>query len=127
MDWAEFIRTSEWAQLSVRQKFWLQTYLAGNDRVLATQCAYGTTGPENTRIFSYEVRKHPAIQAALNRYWNRSPREILLRDLQANIKATKPGSMARIKAQALYAKLLAGGKIPKSKPSSSKKSKRRTR
>ena len=109
---AEFEKTGEWARLSPRQRFWLQTYLASDDQKFATQCAYDTSG-EKARIFSYQVRKHRAIQAALNRYFNLSPRDIRIQELQADIKASKPGSLARAKFKATLEQVLAGGKLPK--------------
>ncbi len=114
---AEFEKTGEWARLSPCQRFWLQTYLASNDQTFATQCAYDTTGKESTRIFSYEVRKHRAIQAALNRYFNLSPKDIWIQELHADIKASKPGSLARAKFKATLEQVLADGKSPKRRKS----------
>jgi hypothetical protein len=115
MDWSEFARTPEFNKLSVRQKLWFRSYVeSGSDRLFATRCAYGTAGGESTRVFGYEVIRHPAIIAAMNRYFNLSLRDIFLRELQADIKASKPGSMARAELQAVKAKVLAGGKLPKS-------------
>jgi hypothetical protein len=117
MDRSAFEKTAEWQKLSVRQKFWLQTYLAsGNDQVFATQLAYDTT-EKSTRTFSYEVIKQKKIQAALNRYFNRSERDIYLAQLDREIKKAK--GTARIKLQMQFAELKFGGKPSK------KKSKRR--
>ena len=117
MDRAEFEKTVEWSRLSVRQKFWFRSYVESSNRLFATQCAYGTTGKESTRAFSYEVRKHRAIQAALNRYFNLTPRDIFLEGLRADIKASKPGSLARAKFKATLEQVLAGGKLPKRRTS----------
>jgi hypothetical protein len=115
MDWAEFEKTVEWVSLSVRQKLWLRTYLESgtNDQLLATNCAYGTTTGESARAFSYKIVKQKKVRAALDRYWNRSLREIFLRDIQADIAAAKPGSLARATFKTTLAQVLAGGKLPK--------------
>src|SRR5712691_1748966 len=111
--WAEFEKTAEWARLSVRQQMWIQTYVASNDQVLATTCAYETSSKENTRIFSYELIRKKDIVSALNRYFNRGPRDIFLQELEADIRASEPGSLARVKLQELKAQVLVGGKLPK--------------
>jgi len=59
--------------------------------VFATTCAYETSSKENTRIFSYELIKQSDIVSALNRYFNLSPRDIFIRELEADLKATEPG------------------------------------
>ena len=63
-------RLPEFWKCSVRQRFWLQCYLAGiragitAPAVFATQSAYATEG-ENGRTFSYQVLKSPKIRAVL--------------------------------------------------------------
>jgi type VI protein secretion system component VasK len=113
MAWAEFSKTREWAQLSVRQQMFVQTYVASGDRVLATTCAYETSSKENTKVFSYSLIKKSAIVNALNRYYNRGPREIFIQELDSDIQATEPGSPARIELQKLKAQVLLGGKLPR--------------
>jgi hypothetical protein len=113
MSLSEFFKTVEWQRLSMPQKFWLRTYLAsGNDRLFATHSAYATSG-ENARTFSYHIVRQKKIQAALNRYFNKSPRELFLDQLQADIKAGKPGSAARARLQVLYARVACGIKSSK--------------
>jgi len=103
----EFFKTVEWQRLSPRQKMWLETYLAsGRDQQLATNCSYETSGSENARTFSYQVARQKKIQAALNRYFNKGPREIFLDQVQADIKASRPGSIARARLRKLEAELL---------------------
>lgn len=116
----EFKKTAEWHQLSARQKFWIETYLAsGSDRELATNCSYGTTTGESARTFSYQVVRQKKIQAALNRYFNKGAREIFIDQLLADIKRSKPGSAANTRLRALYAQMVFGKK-------SSKKQKKET-
>ncbi len=110
----EFYKTPEWHRLTVQQRFFVQSYLAsGNDRLFATNCAYGSATDEIARTTSYHIIQRKKIQAALNRYWNRGPRELFLDQLQADIKASK--GAARLKLQRLYAKVLTGGKLPSKK------------
>jgi len=112
----ELYKTPEWRRLSTQQKFWLRTYLEpGEDQWLATNCAYGITTGESARAFSYKIVKQKKVRAALDRYWNRSLREIFLRDIQADITAAKPGSLARATFKATLAQVLAGGKLPSKK------------
>ena len=115
MDWAEFEKTVEWARLSIRQKMWVRTYVDSGkkNQVLATICAYETSSGENARLFSYKVVRQKKIQAALNRYWNKGPRELVLEDLQRDIAAAKPKSAVKRKLQAIFARIQLGGKLPK--------------
>jgi hypothetical protein len=109
----EFYKTPEWHRLSVQQKFFVQSYLAsGNDRLFATHCAYNAEG-ESARTVSYHIMRQKKIQAALNRYWNRSLRDIEIQELEADIKASKPGSLARAAFKEMLAQVQAGGKLPK--------------
>jgi hypothetical protein len=121
MSMPELFKTTEWQRLSARQKLWLQTYLeSGNDRQLATNCSYEASG-ENARTFSYQIVRQKKIQAALNRYFNKSARDIFLDQLRAEIKASKPGSAARERLIALSAQMTFGAKIPKQLKKGSRK------
>jgi hypothetical protein len=121
MSMEEFFKTVEWHRLSARQKFWLQTYLeSGSDRQLATNCSYESSG-ENARSFSYQIVRQKKIQAALNRYFNKGPREIFLDQLQADIKASKSGSAANAKLRALFAQMAFGVSLKQQKKGSRKK------
>lgn len=104
-------RTAEFQSLSVKQRFWLQTYIASGCPVLATQAAYGNEG-ENARTFSYQLLRSPKIKTALNRYLNRSKREIALDELLA---ASKPGSGTRKTLLTLHAQVF---RSPKKKGAS---------
>src|SRR6266849_6131092 len=107
----EFYKTPEWHRLTVQQRFFVQSYLAsGNDRLFATHCAYNAEG-ESARTASYHIMRQKKIRAALNRYWNRSPQDIFLEGLRADIKASKPGTLARATFKATLAQVLAGGKL----------------
>jgi hypothetical protein len=116
----ELYKTPEWRRLSVQQKFFVQSYLAsGEDQVFATNCAYGITTDESARAFSYKIVKAKKVQAALNRYFCKSPRQILIEQLQADITASKPGGTARVQAQKVLAQFLTSGKLPKKRGSKS--------
>jgi hypothetical protein len=113
MSMPEFLKTAEWQRLTARQKFWLETYLAsGNDRQLATNCSYEISG-ENARTFSYQIVHQKKIQAALNRYFNKSERDIFIEQLERDLKTAKPGSAARAKLQETLAQLKFGAKKSK--------------
>jgi hypothetical protein len=115
----ELYKTPEWQRLSAQQKFWVQSYLAsGMDQQFATNCAYNAEG-ESSRAFSYAIVKAKKVQAALNRYFCKSPRQILIEQMQSDIAAAKPGSTARVQAQKLLAQFLTGGKLPKKRGSKS--------
>src|SRR5882762_6944769 len=112
-------QTAEFRALSVKQRFWVQTYVQSLvdgivDPVLATQSAYATEG-ENARTFSYQLRRNRKIQATLRVFWNfgKSKRGIFLDDLQAEIAAARPGSAARERLIALYVQTIFGGKKSK--------------
>jgi hypothetical protein len=109
----EFYKTPEWHRLSVKQKFFIQSYLASgnNDQVFATNCAYDMATDESARTASYHIMRQKKIQAALNRYFNKGPRELFLDQLQTDIAASK--GVVGLKLRRLYAKVLAGGKLPK--------------
>src|SRR2546427_597700 len=102
MTFAQLERTPEWRALSPQQRFWLQSYLATNDREFATRAAYDGS-PANARTMAYYVLKNRKVQAVLNRYLNKGAREIFLEQLQADLKKSKPGSVACAKLQALIA------------------------
>jgi hypothetical protein len=118
----ELYKTPEWRRLSVQQKFWVQSYLAASggsegssdDQVFATHAAYNAEG-DSARAFSYKIVKAKKVQAALNRYFCKSPRQILIEQLQADITASKPGGTARVEAQKTLAQVITGGKLPSKK------------
>jgi hypothetical protein len=113
----EFYKTPEWHRLSAKQKFFIQSYLASgnNDQVFATNCAYDMATDESARTASYHIMRQKKIQAALNRYWNKGSRELILEDLERDIAAAKPKSAAKRMLQRLYSKVLTGGKLPRKK------------
>jgi hypothetical protein len=119
MSTAEFIKTLEWAALSARQKFWLQTYIASDDPILAVQNAYQNVAEKNIRAFSYKIIKQRKIHAALNRYFNRSEKDIYLAQLERDIARTK--GAAKIELQLRFAELKFGSK-PAQKTTKRKKS-----
>jgi hypothetical protein len=110
----ELYKTPEWRRLSVQQRFFVQSYLAsGMDQVFATNCAYGITTSESARAFSYKIVKAKKVRAALDRYFCKSPRQILIEQMQSDIAEAKPGSTARVQAQKVLAQFLTGDKLPK--------------
>ena len=116
MSIAEFLKTPEWARLSVRQQTWLRTYLASDDQILAVQNAYYNVSLKNVRAFSYKIRKQKKIQAALDKYFTKSPRQIFIDRLESQIKRARSGSVAK----ALLQQALAATQFGPSKKSKSK-------
>jgi hypothetical protein len=113
MSIAEFLKTPEWARLSVNQKFWVRSYLESDDPILAAQMSYPDVALYNIRTFSYKVLGQAKIKAALNRYFNRSERDIYLAGLERDIRRAK--GAAKLKLQMRFAEL----KFGKSKRSKS--------
>ena len=91
-----FLKTPEWARLSVYQKMWLRSYLASDDLALAAQMAYPGVALEHLRTFSYKVRKQPRVQAALNRYFNRREKDVQLAQITRDIKRAKGSKRERL-------------------------------
>src|SRR6266853_7040684 len=122
MTLAALEQTSEFLSLSVKQRFWVTTYIQSLidcgmvDPILATQAAYQTQG-ENARTFAYQLLRNKKVQATLRVFWNfgKSKRGIFLDDLQAEIEASPIGSPARERLIALYAQMVFGVKSPKIK------------
>jgi hypothetical protein len=108
---AELLKTPEWAHLSINQKFWMRSYLECDDPVLAAQMGYPDVALKNIRAFSYKVIKQQRVQAALNRYFNRSKKDIYLAQLERDIKITK--GAAKAKLQMRFETLKFGRKSPK--------------
>jgi hypothetical protein len=107
-------QTPEWRNLTVKQTFWLRSYVESDqDLTWATQVTHECNSLETARTFGYQFLRNKKIRAALDRYWCRTKRNILLDAVRADIKASKPGSPARAKLRELEAKLI--GVEPKRK------------
>jgi hypothetical protein len=130
MTHSELEQTPEFRSLSVKQKFWVTTYLQSLidcgmvDPILATQAAYQNEG-ENARTMSYYVLRNKKVQATLRVFLNfgKSKRGVFIDDLKAEIEASRPGSAVRERLIALYAQVNFGAKIPKSLKSQKKRKK----
>jgi hypothetical protein len=114
MTLAELVQTPEFHALSVKQRFWVQTYIqtlvdGAVDPILATQSAYTTEG-ENARTMSYYVLRNKKVQGALRVFWNfgKAKRGVFIDDLKAEIEASRPGSAARERLISLYAQMVFG-------------------
>jgi hypothetical protein len=106
--WEAFERSSVWEALTPQQRLWVVEVLAnGGDRIAATRVAYHCRTAKTAQILSYEVRKHPTIVAALEAYRG-VPRAEFLAELRRTIRSAVDGSVAQVKAQALYARLAFG-------------------
>lgn len=107
--------TPEFKALSIRQALFVQTWcqqiidLGEADPAFTTKAAYDAEG-ETARTLRYELLSNKKIKAALKVFQNygKPKREILLEDVKADIRASKPGSAARAKLREIEAKLIGG-------------------
>jgi hypothetical protein len=113
MSTAEFLKTPEFARLSPHQKMWLRSYLDSDNLIFAAYAAYPNVAEEHLRAFSYKVRRQKKIQAAMDRYFNRSKRDIFLDQLERDIKKSK--GPAKIELQMRFAELKFGKQAKRKK------------
>jgi hypothetical protein len=114
---AELQASTEYLACTPKMQVWLTTLIQSNfDYKLATVKAFNCKNLRQAHIFSYAVRKWPVIRAALNLYLGRSEQDVFLADLQETIRRAPKGSVAQVRAQALYARLKFGVSTPDSEP-----------
>jgi hypothetical protein len=102
------ILSEQWTRLTQPQRRWVTEFIASADPVKATRLAYRCKSEESARVYSYEIRRHPAVRAAVAVFNGKSQRDLLIEDLRENIRKSKPGSIARTKSLALLARLTLG-------------------
>jgi hypothetical protein len=79
----------------------------GFDYIHATCAAFDMKSVRNAAIYSYSVRRSPIVRAALNLFLHGGDeRAVFIEDLKDSIRRSKPGSTARLRAQALYASMV---------------------
>jgi hypothetical protein len=105
ISWAEFESTTQWKRLTPAQKFWFIAYLASGDEVFAARLAFHCRSELNTRNLARQTSKSPRVVAALNVYRGKSEREVFLEELERTIRASEDGSVAKVRAMSLYARL----------------------
>jgi len=108
MSLAEFQTSLEFLACTEKAQRWLVALVESNlDYRAATLSVYSKT-PRQAQILSYAVRKWPSVRRALNLYLGRTDKDAFLEDLQTTIRRAPEGSVARVKAMALYARMKFG-------------------
>jgi hypothetical protein len=105
ISFAELVRSPQYKRLTPSQKFWFIAYLASGDEVFAARLAFHCRSELNTRNLARQTSKSPRVRAAINLYCGKSEREIFLEELERTIRASADGSVAKVRAMSLYAKL----------------------
>src|SRR5713101_5322500 len=134
MSLAELKSRAEWQILTDKQKFFVQSYIASGidtgtyDAQFAVQSAYDTAG-KTAVILSYELLANRKIQRVLDLHFGHTEMDSLLADLAKAIKQSlRKGELTDATATAIkFFEKHTRRQIPKSKPSSSKKSKKSKR
>ncbi len=103
----ELKETSEFAALSERMKLWMATLIETGDYTKATTTALNCKYP---RTYSYSTRKWPVVRAALDKFFGKTPREMLIEEVTAHLRCAEPGSVAAQRLIAQKERLLLGGK-----------------
>jgi hypothetical protein len=101
----EFHASREYCALTAKQRIWIDFFIETQDAELATRTAYESASDTYVKLFTYQVEANPRIVNALNLFYGRSPRESFLQELQRDIRRSPKGSIARIQAQNLYARM----------------------
>jgi hypothetical protein len=106
---AELQASTAYLACTPKMQLWLTTLIQSNfDYKLATATAFNCKNLRQAHVFSYAVRKWPVIRAALNLYLGKSEQEVFLEDLLQTICRAPRGSVAQVRAQALYARMKFG-------------------
>jgi len=109
-----FHASREYVRLTAKQRAWLDIFIFTRDAVLATKTAYNAASDTYARLLAHQIEANSRIRAALNVYQGRSEQEIFLADLQETIRRAPKGSVAQVRAQALYARMKFGVSTPDS-------------
>jgi hypothetical protein len=105
MKWEEFRQSAEWINLTPAQQAWLVSFFATNDAMYATRVAFPNCAERNRRSMAWQIERVPRIVAAMNLWRGKTEREIFLQELEKTIRASEDGSVAKVRAMSLYARL----------------------
>jgi hypothetical protein len=105
---AEFHASREYRALTERQRKWVEIVVTTQDPDRATREAFGATAEAYVKMLTGKLETSPRVRAALHFYFGRTEREAFLEDVKTDLRRSKPGSIARTKFAALYAKLTFG-------------------
>jgi hypothetical protein len=105
MKWEDFRQSAEWINLTPAQQAWLVSFFASDDIMYATRVAFPNCAERNRRSMAWQIERTPRIVAASNLWRGRTEKEIFLQELEKTIRASEDGSVAKVRAMSLYARL----------------------
>jgi hypothetical protein len=105
ISWEEFVASPEYKRLTPPQKVWVVCFFASGDPFFAARLAFNCSSEINVRNMARQTERSPRIVAALNLYRGKTEREIFLQELEKTIRASEDGSVAKVRAMSLYARL----------------------
>lgn len=106
---AEFHASREYRALTDRQRKWVDIVFRENDPERATREAFDVTANDAyAKMLQGKLETSPRVRAAIHLFYGYTEREAFLQDLKTDLRRSKPGSTARTKFAAMYAKLAFG-------------------
>jgi hypothetical protein len=110
ISWEALTASEQWRSLTPQQRAWVNAFVSnGGDPIGATRTAYHCKSERNARCLSYEVRKHPAVVAALGFWQGKTDRDLLIEQVRFQIRHAEPGSVAASRFIAQLERLILGG------------------
>ncbi len=93
----EFKQTPEFQTCSPKMRLWLLTLISnGFDWTEATITAFESKDRAQAQRFSYAIRNWRKIRTALDLYLGKTPMEVLLEEVEFNLRKAKPGCVAAV-------------------------------
>jgi hypothetical protein len=100
-----FRASQEFKALTQKQQKWVNLFVETQDGGLATREAYGDeTSPEYRSMLTRKIETSPRMLAALDLYFQRTPRDRFVRDLENDVRRAK--GVAKIQARRLLGQAL---------------------
>jgi hypothetical protein len=104
LDWATFLKSEEWHNLTAKGQTFLQKHVSTGDGLMATRAAFKSS-EKNLRNMMWKTLRNRYVRAALDKWKGRDERQVFLDQLKAKIESCEDGSIAQAKNLALYARL----------------------
>jgi hypothetical protein len=101
-------QSPEFLACTAKAQTWIIALVESGSRFdykAATLAAYDCKSPRQAQIFSHAIRKWPSIRRVLALYLGLSEKDQFLEDLQQTIRHAPEGSIAKVKAMSLFARL----------------------
>jgi hypothetical protein len=110
-------------EMTPKQRAWIQKFITTSDALVTTKAVYKCKSDQNARILSYEIRKNPKVVAVLDVLNGASESDSrltasaseqkkqakkvrrYLKKLAKDLDLAEPGSTARQRLHALYARV----------------------